>query len=269
MGAAERWAADLAAWAIPEEILAAADQSPYVWDRDLIRRMRPAPGSEAGPTTTRIGEALGPDGSLLDVGAGAGRLSMSFAEAGHRVTAVEPDRGMAHALEQESATRGVTVALVTDRWPAPAVDPHTVAVSGHVVYDVAEIGPFLVGLHEAARRRVVIECTTEHPRAHLNPLFEVLHGIGRPSAPTDGDLVDVVAEVVGVIPNRERWSRPGSARFADLQELTAFYARQLALPAGRVPELLALVEPHITEADGWLTLAGGERGVATIWWDRA
>ena len=44
-------------------------------------------------------------------------------------------------------------------WPdvASQAPPADVVVSSHVLYNVPDIGPFLVALHEHARRRVVVE----------------------------------------------------------------------------------------------------------------
>ncbi|MHB8510630.1 MAG: ATP-binding protein [Actinomycetota bacterium] len=59
-----------------------------------------------------------------------------------------------------------------------------VVVCHHVLYDVADIVPFVHALTEHALNHVVIEIFDEHPVAWMNPLWRELHGIGRPDAAT-------------------------------------------------------------------------------------
>src|SRR4249920_1280541 len=78
--AADRWAAYLAQWAVPEPILAGATRSP--WGHPVQRFAARADADIAGPTGTSYGRALdalalvrgqtGRPGTVLDVGAGAG-----------------------------------------------------------------------------------------------------------------------------------------------------------------------------------------------------
>ena len=146
----------------------------------------------------------------LDVGAGRGRVSLPLAVSGHELTAVEPDAGMADGFEEEAARLGVSARLVRGRWPevagqVPQVD---VVMSANVVYDVAEIGPFVAALDDTARRGVVIEMTERHPRVNIAPLFRAVHGVDRPDGPSVDHLVDVVVEEIGVRPEVEHWERP-------------------------------------------------------------
>jgi predicted O-methyltransferase YrrM len=50
---------------------------------------------------------------VLELGAGAGRVSLHLAEAGHELIAVERDPELAAELEQSAAERGLTIATVT------------------------------------------------------------------------------------------------------------------------------------------------------------
>ncbi|HSR16416.1 MAG TPA: class I SAM-dependent methyltransferase [Gemmatimonadales bacterium] len=263
--AADRWREELAAWAIPQELLDAVTDSPYAWPPQPWRRA-PEP-QEDEPTTRRIGALLGETGSLLDVGAGTGRISLPFAARGHRVTAVEKDQGMAEALR--AAAQGVArLSIVEQAWPdaAARAGMHDVVVSAHVVYDVAEITPFIVGLHRAAGRGVVLEVTRRHPWAPLAPLFRALHGLGRPQGPTVGDLIEVIREAVAVNPSVEQWAGTGALLFGDREELLAFYQRRLVLPAARRRRLEELLAPLIVEEDGWVRLDLGAPEVVTLWW---
>ncbi len=268
-GAAQRWRAELEAWAIPQELLDAVPDSPYSWPPELWKRRTAAAEAGEEPDTTGIVRPfLGDGGTLLDVGAGTGRASLPLAAEGHRLTAVEKNPGMAQGLREEAERLGVAVDVIEGAWPdvAAAAGAHDVVMSAHVVYDVQDIAPFIRALDAAAREAVVIELTPAHPWASLAPYYEALHALGRPAGPTVGDLVTVIHEELGAEPAVEWWSRPGGLRFTDRAELVGFFRRRLVLPVEREPELEALLDPDIVPEGEWLLLGGGERELATVWW---
>ncbi len=269
MSAAEDWKNELQAWAIPEELLAAVEESPYQWPAELWKRSRAREASHS-LTGTVVRRLLPAGGTLLDVGAGTGRSSLHLAREGHRITAVEKDHGMAEGFREEAAAWGIGAELLVGAWPEAAreVDTHDVVLCAHVVYDVQEIAPFLLALHDRASRGVVLELTPSHPWAGLAPYYRALHGLARPSGPTSQDLASVVEEILQVTPAVERWSRGGTLWFADRDELVAFCRRRLVLPEGRTPELRALLEAEIVERDGRLYLGGEDREMVTMWWEK-
>ncbi len=270
MTAAARWRAELEAWAIPQELLDAVPDSPYSWPPELWKRrsMAAEEAAEEPETTGIVRELLGDVGTLLDVGAGTGRASLPLAAAGHPLTAVEKNPGMAQGLREEAERLGVDVTLVEGAWPEVAAQAgvHDVAMCAHVVYDVQDIAPFVSALHTSARRGVAIELTPTHPWSGLAPYYKALHALDRPAGPSVGDLVTVIREELGAEPAVEWWSRPGGLRFADRAELVGFFRRRLVLPVRREPELEALLEPDIVADGEWLLLGGGERELATVWW---
>ena len=269
MRATDRWRAELEAWVIPQRLLDAAEESPYGWAPWVWARLSAAARSGPPPITLEVAAGmLGDHGSVLDVGAGRGRASLPLAAAGHDLTAVEPDTGMADGFEEEAARLGVSARLIRGRWPdvageAPEAD---VVVSANVVYDVAPIGPFLAALNDTARRGVVIEMTERHPRVNTAHLFRAVHGVDRPDGPSVDDLVDVIVEEFGIRPDVERWERPATLWFEDWDEILAFYGRRIALPIARHPELQPLLEPQVTEQDGRFYVGDRVGRHSTLWW---
>ena len=267
--AADRWRAELEAWVIPQRILDAAEESPYGWPPWVWERLSAAARSAAPPATLEVVRRLaGEHGSVLDVGAGRGRASLPLAVSGHDLTAVEPDAGMADGFEEEAGRLRVPARLVRGRWPEVAgqVPQADVVMSANVVYDVADIGPFVAALDGAARRGVVIDMTERHPRVVIAPLFRAVHGVDRPGGPSVDDMVDVIVEEVGVRPEVERWERPASLWFESWDEIIAFYGKSVTLPMARRPELRPLLEPQVTEEDGRLYVGKRMGQHSTLWW---
>lgn len=268
--AREAWRSALEAWAIPQRLIDAVGVDPHRWQPEFWERMRRAEAARIGESPTlAVVEDIGGGGSVLDVGAGTGRLAIPLAARGHRVTTVERDPEMARSLAEEADRAGVVITQIVGAWPIVAGNAgiHDVVLSTHVVYDVPGIGGFVEAMHDRSRRGVVIEMTPRHPWTPLSRYFRALHDLDRPARPTVDDFVRVVQEVVEVIPHQQRWATPTGLRFADMQELLTFYRRRLLVPPVRSMEAAALLEPDVRRTDdGWLVLGPVEREAVTVWW---
>lgn len=127
-----RWSEQLAAWAIPEHILAAAPDSPWVVPRTVFaRRADRQIAAPATPTHQAVLEAL--PGTVLDVGAGAGAASLPCARAITHVTAVDTNAGLLAEFQRRAVALSVSHSVVEGRWPDVEVDPADVVVCAHVL----------------------------------------------------------------------------------------------------------------------------------------
>jgi SAM-dependent methyltransferase len=267
----DAWTQALAAWAIPEEILALAPQSrwqvPPEW---FARRADLQIERREGRSIARAEEALGAAGSVLDVGAGAGASSLPLRGV-TELTAVDTQPEMLEELLARAQRLGLRTTTVLGRWPdvgsmTPLAD---VVVCHHVLYNVPDIVPFVQELDGHARRRVVIEITAAHPISGLNPLWRHFHQLQRPERPTWRDAVAVL-RAIGLEPTVERGRRtaaqPSAESFEALVRMTRI---RLCLEASREDEVAielrrAGVLPE--EPRSW-TLGSPE--IVTLWWDRA
>ncbi len=270
---AARWKAELEAWAVPDRLLEQAEESPYGWPAELWKRRTRESRSrrENTPTTSVVAEMLGGEGTLIDVGAGTGRSCLPMARAGHRVTAVEKNSGMAAGLREEADVEGLEVEVVVGAWPAVAVETPMadVALSSHVVYDVPEIAPFLWALHECARRAVVVEMTDIHPWTKMNHLYRAIHDLDRPNGPSVEDLMEVIMVELGVEVGVVRWERSPDLWFLSWQEILDYYGKRVVVPRGRRAELRPLLEEFVVRRDERLYVDEGPRSFVTLWWSPA
>ncbi|MGH3978855.1 MAG: class I SAM-dependent methyltransferase [Pseudonocardiaceae bacterium] len=248
--AAQRWRELLEARAIPAEIRAAAPGDPY---RHEPRRFA-APGQPVDTPSRRAGLALlGEDGTVLDVGCGAGAASLALLPAGRHLTGVDHAPDMLEAFDAECGRRRVAHRTVHGAWPQVAGEAGgaDVVVCHHVGYNTPELAPFAAALSAAARRGGVIELTAEHPTAWLDPLWRRFHDLHRPPAATYHDALAVLHEM-GVRPEVQHWDRPPRD---DARAQAVLACRRLCLAPERVDEVAAAIAELPPRRGGIVTLS--------------
>jgi hypothetical protein len=261
--AAQRWSDALAAWAIPDEIVAEAPEPPYGFPTATFRHGAVvALAAPLTPTHERAREALPVGGTLLDVGAGAGASSLPVAGRAARLIGVDASQSMLDAL-RALAPAELDVQTVCGRWPdiAGDVGPADVVVCGHVAYNVPDLGAFVSALTEHASARVVMELTEVHPQSQLTPLWRHFWNIERPVTPTADDAIEVISEAIGagVDIGFERWTRPdpGVCPGRTDDEIVELARRRLCLTATADAEIAQLLGPKPRLAPS---------AVVTVWW---
>jgi hypothetical protein len=252
-------------------VLARAADSPWVLPRQVfVSRADRQIADPTGASFAETAAALNVPGSVLDIGAAAGAASLPLAGRVPLtgVTAVDTDDRLLDAFSLRAARLGVAVRLVRGWWPdvAGKADPADVVVCGHVLYNIADLGPFVTALTGHARRRVVVEMTARHPLTALNPLWEQFHGLTRPAGPTADDCLAALAEV-GIQPQVTRWSRPLEPEHTDYTDLVDVTRRRLCLPADAAPEVDAALRELGVNPAVPPDLGSSGRDLVTLAWD--
>jgi len=255
--AAQRWLTSLDAWALPADILAAAEESPWIHPPVLFQVPEIIASS---PSHSRAREALRAGGTVLDVGCGGGIAAFALTPPATHVIGVDHQPDMLEMFRGNAAKYEVSCQTVEGFWPAvadstPGAD---VVTAHHVVYNVGDIVPFLRALNDHARFRVIIEMPDRHPLASMSEAWRHFWQLERPDGPTPTYLLDVLEEL-GVNAHREQWS--GELRAEQNVDQAAHFMRvRLCLPRSRESEvrdfLLANPAPSMRE-------------LSTIWWDVA
>lgn len=258
--AGRRWREALESWAIPEAILAQAPEDPWALPVALFET---EPQVGLTPSHRRALEMLSSGGDVLDVGAGRCAMSLPLRPPATRIIAVDSQANM---LEKSPADL-----TVLGRWPdvAAKAGKGTVVVCGHVLYNVADLQPFIAALNNAAQRRVVVEITRSHPRDRPleRALWRHFWKLDRPRVPTWEDARNVMRES-GIEPQVELWASDQRGGFASLDDLVAWMRRTVCLDRSRDDEVREMVVQHVAERDGRWRLSSEPRQLATFWWDR-
>lgn len=253
MTASDRWRDELEAWAIPDEILAQAPESPWGFPPELFAA---PPDPVETPSRDRALEALPDGGSVIDVGCGGGAGGLALVPPASLVVGVDESDRMLATFDAAASERGVEHRVEQGRWPdvAAAAGDADVVVCHHVLYNVASLAPFVQALTAAARRRVVVELTATHPMTMSKPLWQHFWNLDRPDGPTAELALDVIRDA-GIDAQMEHWSRP--SRIVDRSVYVRMNRQRLCLPVGAEPEVDQVMAPTDVPRD-----------VVTIWWDR-
>ena len=253
--AARRWAEELAAWAVPAEILEGAPRRPHVFSPEMFAA--PPQGSPLSRASERAAEPLHAGGTVLDVGCGGGAAAFAVTPPATAVVGVDRQLDMLRLFEQTAAERGIPARTVLGGWPdvaeqAPRCD---VVVCHHVLYNAPDIVAFARALHEHGMRRVVLEITERHPQVTRAPLWRHFWDLDRPAGPTAEVALEALQDA-GFPVRSETSSAPRRDEPRDAGVEAAFWCRQLCLPPEREPEVAALLPdlPFPSER-------------VTLWWD--
>ena len=257
MSAAEKWRRDLAAWAIPDEIVNQAPESPWIHPPELFDL--PEVIAES-PSHDRAREALGHEASILDIGCGGGIATFALVPQLKQAVGVDQQSAMLAMYERNGVRFGVPVTTIAGNWPDVAAETPLcdVVAAHHVVYNVGDVVPFLGAANDHARRRVVLELPTAHPLATMSDAWRHFWNLERPKDPTPNDLSDVLEEM-GLSPRLEVWDAAMRTE-QNLDRAAHFMRIRLCLPREREAE----VREFLASAD-----LSPKREIATVWWDVA
>jgi FkbM family methyltransferase len=149
-------------------------------DEGLVERFR---AQDRGRALRRDGlldhvlATMGPDTTVLELGAGTGRWTIPMARVARRVTALEPSPGMEEMLRANMAEARVeNVDVVSAGWQDADVAPHDVAVAAHSMYTSPDLEGFVRFMARRARRTCFLELRVLPADGVIARLGERIHG---------------------------------------------------------------------------------------------
>jgi hypothetical protein len=141
-----------------------------------------------------------------------------------QVTVVEPSESMVTELRAGAQEAGVeNLSIVQGLWEDASVEPADVVLCANVVYDVADIAPFVQKLEDHARKQVWILVQVEPVSSLMSPFWETVHGEKRVEPPVMPELLMSLWEM-DIYPNVEMFD-PLPPQSAPSQDVALAFLR--------------------------------------------
>lgn len=203
---------------------------------------------------------LVPGETLLDVGAGGGRLGLPLALTCSAVTAVEPSPSMCAVFRETANEFDIpNVSIIESDWLNAAARPADVVLCSNVLYVVPDIGAFVSKLDSHARRLVLVILMRTPPRSQVHHIWEAVHGEPRLSLPTVPQILPVFDEL-GIRPEITDLPEQPPLQFVSREAATAGIAPQLYVAPGteEMQRLQQFLDHSLQQHDGVWQLEGAQ-----------
>jgi hypothetical protein len=178
------------------------EESPATrWNREVAQRFTLDPHRTLDKNLEIIAAYVEPNDVLIDVGGGAGRLSLPLALRCREAIVVDVSQDMEEAFQALVATAGISNArFVRSDWLAAEAIQGDITLAANVTYFVRDIVTFIRKMEAAARRRVLITVRSV-PGPNLRAaLFRLVYGEEQLPAPGYRELLPVLWEM-GILPD--------------------------------------------------------------------
>ena len=177
---------------------------------EMAELFRLDPKRRRDANLSALAEYLEPSDVFLDVGGGAGRISLALADCVKEVVLVEPSEGMREQFASARDLAGIANTRITSDWWMDSDETGDVIHVSDVTYFVRDIVPFIAKLHNSASRRVIICVWRPAPGDMASDLRELATGQRPPRWPALPELAAVLWEMgllpdIRVLPDEPWW----------------------------------------------------------------
>ena len=172
-----------------------------VWGGQAAQVFRADPQRRLASTLTVIASYLQPEDIFVDVGGGAGRVSLPMARRCREVATVEPSPGMATEFRALAKENGIANAsIIPSSWVDAESVHGDVVFTADVTYFVRDIEGFIEKMAIRAKRRAMITLWSQPPPNRRARLFRLIYGEEQEALPGHRDLLPVLWEM-GILPD--------------------------------------------------------------------
>jgi ubiquinone/menaquinone biosynthesis C-methylase UbiE len=249
-----------------------------MWDKRAEEFNRSMRGRSERTNRQVANLRLDPDYTVLDVGAGTGRLSVPIAKIVKQVTAVDQSRGMLSYLEENMAEEGLSnYKAIQKRWEdvelGADLEPHDVVIASHSLgmFDLQEA---LAKMDAAAKKRVYI--FTAAGKWFFDDLEEELWEriYDRPPRRGGGFRSDYmllynILHDMGIYANVEIRDAEHVQRYDSLDEAVERWKARREIPEENEPLLREYLAKNLESENGDGFVFRRRTKSAMIWWPKS
>lgn len=205
--------------------------------------------------------------SVLDIGAGTGRLAVPIAKRVRKVTAIEPSARMAKCLRGNMLRAGAeNITIVKKRWEDVEVGgdiaPHDIVIASCSL-SMSDMPLALKKLNQAATRAVYI--LTSALRWCDDGLWRAIYGEQQPKWWLDYIYINGLLCNMDIYANTEITESHTCLKYDSLEEAAQEWNKTYFVPPGREAETKNYLSRISTRAEGKILINRRNRS-ALIWW---
>jgi len=209
---------------------------------------------------------LAPEYTVLDVGAGTGRLAIPIAKQAKSVTAIDPSKGMLACLHENMDKESVeNITCTNKRWEdielGIDIEPHDVVIASHSL-SMLDMQKALAKINAAAKKSVYL--FTFAGKWMDGGLCEEICGEKRSSWSDYIYLCNILHDM-GIYANVEIWDSEYEQHYASLDEAVTKFKEMYDLPSEKKEILKEHLSKILVEDDEVLCLKRNSKS-AMIWW---
>ena len=210
-----------------------------------------------------------PEYTVLDVGAGTGRLTIPIAKQVKQVTAVEPSVIMFSLLKSNivkaNAHNIIPVNIsCEDLHTHSSICPHDVVLASFSLF-IVDIADVLQQLNALAKKRVYLFMSAS--KWISDELQKIIYRDTVPFKCGDHIYAYNILHELGILPNVEIWNFKSNQCFSNLDEAASNFKENYRIPSNKEGRLKAHLQDLLVEENGKVWLKR-EQKAATIWWTK-
>jgi len=212
---------------------------------------------------------LNPEYTVLDIGAGTGRLAVPIAKRVKGVTAIDPSRGMLACLQENMEKEEVeNITCINKGWEdielSVDIEPHDIVIASHSITILFDIQEALAKMDASAKKHDYI--FTFAGRWMDGGLWEKIHGETHSSWSDYIYLCNILHDM-GIYANVEIRDSEFEQRYGSLDEAVSKLKEMYDLPSEKEKILREHLSKILVEDDGTGTLCLNHKSKsAMIWW---
>ncbi|MCW4011022.1 MAG: class I SAM-dependent methyltransferase [Candidatus Bathyarchaeota archaeon] len=210
---------------------------------------------------------LKPADTVLDVGAGTGRITIPVAKRVKQVTALEPSKNMLDLLKENAEKENVTNITYLNR-PLEALSVDSVGVHDVVIASfslfMVDIEKELAKMDTLAKKRVYLFLSASQWMDQ--ELQNIVYGDSIPASPDYIYIYNILHDL-GILANVEIWNYNAVRSYNDLADAVTKFTETYRIPPEKEGELREHLRRILVKDQGKLWL-NRKRKTATIWWTK-